>query len=311
MRSFEQFIQNDVQQRADRAFAKTQARKAAWEALRIPLSGSLLRETGLRGTPDGQATKTFIVAARRRLRYLLRRAQESGASPPSALPSRPKLAAIQESLAEEIQRLYGAARADERRNMEEEFADLDDRIKMNPLKSILHREVRRLAYLAAIERARNDCDTTRITRKGGEVAQVVVTARMRSAFASNLTQLGFFSAPVELKLGPGTVGQHPYYLSLIAREDVRPSEVLSEGEKTCVALAGFLAELETTNNFSGVVLDDPVSSLRPQLPRASSQALSRGREAEAGYSFYARYRLSLAYDICPESRRPDQGDEFE
>lgn len=40
-----------------------------------------------------------------------------------------------------------------------------------------------------------------------------------------------------------------------------PSEVLSEGEKTCVALAGFLAELETTNNCSGIVLDDPVSSL--------------------------------------------------
>jgi len=37
--------------------------------------------------------------------------------------------------------------------------------------------------------------------------------------------------------------------------------VLSEGEKTCVALAGFLAELETTNNGSGIVLDDPVSSL--------------------------------------------------
>ena len=40
-----------------------------------------------------------------------------------------------------------------------------------------------------------------------------------------------------------------------------PSEVLSEGEKTCVALAGFLAELETTNNTSGIILDDPVSSL--------------------------------------------------
>src|SRR4029077_5279973 len=56
-------------------------------------------------------------------------------------------------------------------------------------------------------------------------------------------------------------GQHPYHLSLIAREDIPLPEVLSEGEKTCVALAGFLAELETTNNGSGIVLDDPVSSL--------------------------------------------------
>lgn len=62
-------------------------------------------------------------------------------------------------------------------------------------------------------------------------------------------------------LGSGTVGQHPYHLSLIARSDVPAADVLSEGEKTCVALAGFLAELETTNNGSGIVLDDPVSSL--------------------------------------------------
>src|ERR1700674_4500087 len=112
-----------------------------------------------------------------------------------------------------------------------------------------------------LDRARNDCDTAPITRKGGEVAKLVVTARLRSAFASNLRRLGFASAPVDLKLGLGTIGQHPYELLLIAREDVPPSEVLSEGEKTCVALAGFLAELETTNNGSGIVLDDPVSSL--------------------------------------------------
>jgi hypothetical protein len=88
-----------------------------------------------------------------------------------------------------------------------------------------------------------------------------VTARLRSDFAGNLIRLGFAAAPVEIKLGVGTVGHHPYRLALIAREDVPPSEVLSEGEKTCVALAGFLAELETTNNGSGVILDDPVSSL--------------------------------------------------
>jgi ABC-type sulfate/molybdate transport systems ATPase subunit len=93
------------------------------------------------------------------------------------------------------------------------------------------------------------------------VAQLIVTARLRSAFADNLRKLGFAAAPVELKLGGGAVGQHPYQLSLIVRADVPPSEVLSEGEKTCVALAGLLAELETTNNGSGIVLDDPVSSL--------------------------------------------------
>ena len=134
-------------------------------------------------------------------------------------------------------------------------------MKITPLKGILKQEVARLGYCSFLERARADCDTSRITRKGGEVAQLVVTARLRSGFAGNLNQLGFSAPPVEVKLGLGTVGEHPYHLSLIAREDVPASDVLSEGEKTCVGLAGFLAELETANNASGIVLDDPVSSL--------------------------------------------------
>ena len=180
---------------------------------------------------------------------------------PGSLPPRPDLSAPRILLAEEIKRLRAAAQADERHKMQSEFAELDDRLKLAPLKDILKQEVARLTYCALLEYARNDCDTTWITRKGGEVAQLVVTARLRSGFAGNLSCLGFSAAPVEVKLGLGTVGQHPYHLCLIAREDVPPSEVLSEGEKTCVALAGFLAELETTNNGSGIVLDDPVSSL--------------------------------------------------
>jgi hypothetical protein len=100
--------------------------------------------------------------------------------------------------------------------------------------------VARLTYCALLDRARNDCDTSAITRNGGEVAKLVVTARLRSAFAGNLNQLGFSAAPVELKLGLGTVGQHPYHLSLIVpgrrpafrgtkrgREDLRCTRRLS------------------------------------------------------------------------------------
>lgn len=145
--------------------------------------------------------------------------------------------------------------------MQSEFLELDDRLKIAPLKNILKSEVARLAYCRVLDRAREDCDTTRITRKEGDVANIVVSSRLRSNFASNLAHLGFHGAPIYVRLGQGTVGQHPYQLSLIARQDFPPVEVLSEGEKTCAALAGFLAELETTNNGSGIIFDDPVSSL--------------------------------------------------
>jgi hypothetical protein len=73
--------------------------------------------------------------------------------------------------------------------------------------------------------------------------------------------MGFDATAVEVELGPGRQGERPYKVALVARADVPPVDILSEGERTCVALAGFLAELATTLNDSAVVLDDPVSSL--------------------------------------------------
>jgi ABC-type glutathione transport system ATPase component len=221
------------------------------------------RETGqpIGGTPQGQSLRAFIVNSKIRRRYLLRKSNNQVANRLGNLPPCPDFTSIRTTLAEEIASLRAAAQADERRKMQTEFAELDDRLKLAPLKAILKNEVARLIYAGILELARTGCDTTWITRKGGEVAQTVVTARLRSDFAGNLNRPGFAAAPVEIKLGVGTVGHHPYRLSLIAKADVPPSEVLSEGEKTCVALAGFLAELETTNNGSGIILDDPVSSL--------------------------------------------------
>jgi energy-coupling factor transporter ATP-binding protein EcfA2 len=261
LNKFEKFVQDDVQQSADGARDKLEGRKRQLEAITLRLSGTQQREAALRGTADGQNLKAFIVGAKLRRRYLLRKAGGQNMKQPDNLPPRPNFANLRASLAEEIARLRTASQNDERRKMQDEFVELDDRIKLAPLKDILKNEVARLIYSALLDRARTDCDTTWITRKGGEAAEAVVTARLRSDFAGNLNRLGFAAAPVEVKLGVGTVGQHPYRLALIVREDVPPSEVLSEGEKTCVALAGFLAELETTNNASGIILDDPVSSL--------------------------------------------------
>jgi wobble nucleotide-excising tRNase len=56
--------------------------------------------------------------------------------------------------------------------------------------------------------------------------------------------------------------------------------VLSEGELRCLAIAAFLAELETAEGTSGIVLDDPISSLdhvhREKIAaRLAKEALSR------------------------------------
>jgi len=85
--------------------------------------------------------------------------------------------------------------------------------------------------------------------------------------------LHFKTTGVEIALGPGERAVHPYEMKLMERPDVEPGRVLSEGERTCVALAGFLAEIEATDNASAIVLDDPVTSLDHRYRDAVAERL--------------------------------------
>ena len=260
LNKFEQFVQNDIQRRADNMRRALEDKTNELRSIAIPLSGAILRKAGVKDIPIGESTRAFLVAAKIRRRHLLRKAKRLHASS-APLPTQPDLAGVRESVAKEILHLRAAAQTEERRKMQTELAEFEDRLKLEPLRNKIKREIARLGHRRLLEGAGNDCDTTWITRKAGDVAKLVITDRLRSAFAANLSRLGFNSAPVEMKLGPGSVGQYPYHVGLMARPDVPPAEILSEGERTCVALAGFLAELETSQNLSSIVLDDPVSSL--------------------------------------------------
>lgn len=261
LKAFEKFVRDDVQQRAEQLEREAKNRLSRFRDLRIPSSKTLQRDAAVQDTQVGASLKKFIVFAKLRRRYVLRWKVGIVTQRPIELGVAPDLGAVRARVNDEIIRLRAVANSEERLRLESELSELDDQLKVAPLKTVLKNEVARLQYCDRLEVARADCDTTWITRKAGEVANTLVTSQLRSAFAGNLSHLGFASVPVEMKLGAGSSGQYPYRISLIARENVSPAEILSEGEKTCVAVAGFLAELQTSNNCSAIVLDDPVSSL--------------------------------------------------
>ena len=66
---------------------------------------------------------------------------------------------------------------------------------------------------------------------------------------------------VELKQSSSAQGVPRFKVALTRKPNAAVGQVLSEGEHRCVALAAFLAELATNENKSGIVFDDPVSSL--------------------------------------------------
>ena len=69
-------------------------------------------------------------------------------------------------------------------------------------------------------------------------------------------------------------GVSRFRVSLIESSSSNAGDVLSEGEYRCVALAGFMAELATNDSGSGIIFDDPVSSLDHLHRKAIAQRLA-------------------------------------
>lgn len=79
-----------------------------------------------------------------------------------------------------------------------------------------------------------------------------------------LEEINFFSPhlkKVELVKSRGTAGESMFALRLVRKPDAKLGSILSEGEHRVIALASFLAELSTDASGSGIIFDDPVSSL--------------------------------------------------
>jgi hypothetical protein len=122
-------------------------------------------------------------------------------------------------------------------------------------------EIGRLKTIAAFASAMQDADTNRITRKVTELSKTLVTDTIRDAFAAETTALSISDRRLELTQTSSGYGATKFRVSLVRNPNAKVGSVLSEGEHRCVALAAFLAELSTAHNRSGVIFDDPVSSL--------------------------------------------------
>ena len=64
--------------------------------------------------------------------------------------------------------------------------------------------------------------------------------------------------------------------------DIETSEIISEGESKAVALAEFLAEISCSPTSSGVIFDDPVSSLDHLIRENVAKEFVKPRKRQAG-----------------------------
>ena len=119
--------------------------------------------------------------------------------------------------------------------------------------------------------------TAHITKKHNELFDKLVTKRYVELFEGILTELG---RPLRVKVK--TTGRKGAIVKQVVFESgekatkasVSPDKVLSEGEKRVVALADFLTEMSLDTRSSGIVLDDPVTSLDLEWRRSVAKILA-------------------------------------
>lgn len=184
---------------------------------------------------------------------------------PPDLPEFPsvhaEVSALATQLQERVATLSADAAVERRKQLTAEAQELRARILLSKNEQLVLDEIDRRKRAAAYEQALGETKTAAITKKSGEVTRAVVTQKLKESFQTELRNLAFQHVEVELKEVGGAEGVLYHKLALTRAPGVDLPKVVSEGEQRCLSIAAFFAELSTANDASGIVFDDPVSSL--------------------------------------------------
>lgn len=205
------------------------------------------------------------IAANERRRQIVLQALEKNQEIPSDCPCVVIASGKAENLAaqivERIATLRTSATDETRKMILDEVQELRARklLAIN-LQTVLDDIERRKKY-AAYALCLDETKTQTITQKSTAVTKVAVSQRLKQSFSQELQALSFNHVEVELKELGGADGVFYHKLVLARAPGVDLPKVVSEGEQRCLSIAAFFAELCTADDLSGIVFDDPVSSL--------------------------------------------------
>lgn len=260
--TFEDYIQGSTQAAADKAAKNL----AEWNQT---LSSSLMSTSDIRGICElieaELSNKSLAKEIRRyglisawRLRALMR-----GASAPCKAPVRPDLGIVEavKSLEGRISEISTSEDSPERLALEKEVIELTDCRNLQLIREDVRSEIERLAEIVKLQTAVKKTAKNTVTLKNKEITDKIVTNALRGRFSREVDKLKLTCAPVELRKIKDRSAVSYFQVVFVERPDEPVADIFSEGEHRCVALAAFLAELVTSSDYSGIVFDDPMSSL--------------------------------------------------
>lgn len=265
MRRFEAFIRDDTERHAQEAEEAlvTAEQKLAGLAISLRSIADSLREVELHNRALARAIRRALASARLR-RHMARLclAGDEKVTVPAAEPfPSAGVSDLETQIRAYAADLQKAATGEQRKALEAERQELADRALLGEHMPAVKAEIERLKAIRFLDDCLSDTVTNAITKLGNDIADEVLTPRLRDKFAEELIGLVGAHIRMEMVRAGGQYGCPQYQIRLLAKPDAKVPDILSEGEQTCVAIAAFLAELATAPHNSALVFDDPITSL--------------------------------------------------
>ena len=199
-----------------------------------------------------------IFSAIRQLSDLIDEQEEPRAAEPMPLDILISRAA---DINERIEHLSADADSPERQKIVAEHLALKERLALREIEADVRSEISRASEIAVLKIALKSTAKVSVTKKNKELSEKLITDVLRNRFAREVEKLKIGTMPIELRKEKDKSATSYFRVAFVAQPREPLGDVLSEGEHRCVALAAFLAELVTSREYSGIVFDDPMSSL--------------------------------------------------
>lgn len=145
------------------------------------------------------------------------------------------------------------------------LAEIESRALLGKYEKEIKKELGNHANLRLLKKAAGTTDTSKLSRKGGELKQHYLVNSLKDTFDNELQSI--YRDGLIVKLQQARTRYGVTYSEIVLSSTtaphtgLKPEEVMSESEQKAISLAGYFAELSLSPHTSAIVLDDPVTSL--------------------------------------------------
>ncbi|AOS83310.1 hypothetical protein BIU88_03620 [Chlorobaculum limnaeum] len=308
--SFENFVKGEMQKAATDAAKEYEAASQTIESL--PTLETLRIRIDAAGIPQNEfATHVmeFFEQLQARISQLPEIDSEEAIPDPLLSPKWIDEANAQsESLGELAEKYDEDAKSDNREEIKKKLNSLQTRKWLSEHRAAIDEEVTRLKLLNQIQEAKKSANTMALSKKKGELAEILITEAFVQRFDAELKTLGASHLKVKLVKTRAPKGNVLHQIQLRGASMNGLAEILSEGENRIVSIAAFLADVTGKSNQAPFIFDDPISSLDQSYEEAVVQRLIELSQDKQVIVF--THRLSLMGLIQEYTKKVDQDPEI-